>query len=497
MDTPAQTVTETVTETAALSLYEARLQPHRDIFANAPAFAFLGGAVRETEILHLFLLHYAAFGIEMTRPVEGWIRRAGEKCHATGLTEIGKGLMSHAAHEAGHEKLMIADVWALAERWNAHHAHRIDPIALARDGLPQSVRDYHALHDALTAGDAAFAQIAVEYEIEALSVRHGPALVASADGLLGGSGAEGCSFLREHVALDAAHTEFNRRQIARLLAGRPDCLDALVDAGARALEVYGRFIADCLKAALTFDANETGDALTCRLFAPPGRSADPAPPEWLVWLRALRSHILFADGARPAFGPGGRAFGDADPVDLDCHHLILFDGDLPVGAARLSLPADLRWTGQMPGAVPVGQASIVETTFGAKTVNRCLASHGLQHDSCAEASRLVLHPRYRGGRAVRRLLAGLWALAADAGAPAILAAAGTASHQDRLFAIFGAEILEDAGRVDAPEFCDTLGLAMFMVDTDAPPDYPELAHMQEFVRRAKREAGATAFAAAA
>lgn len=474
----------TASETPALAAYEARLQSHRDSFARGPALSLLGGTARAPDLLHLFLIHFAAYGIEMTRPVEGWIRRAGERCCETGFADLGEALVSHAAHEAGHENLMIADLWSLAERWNERAARRIDPIALAAANVPDSVRQYHALHDDVAAGDAPFAQVAIEYEIEALSVRHGPALAASADGLLAGPGGEsgngdGRSFLREHIALDTAHTDFNRRQIARLLAGRPDCLEPLAEAGARALDIYGRFVADCLRAALAFEADATDDALSCRLFEARGAAARDKPPEWLAWLRAMRSHVLFDNGARPAFGPGGGSFGDADPADFDCDHLVLFDGELPVGAVRLSSRSR------------AGAPSLIDSVFGAGTAALGLTRRGLGRERCVEASRLVLHPEYRHGRTVRRLLAGLWALAADSGAQTILAAVGTASGQDRLFAFFGAEVLDEAGSAPLPEFNDEVRLAMFRVDTSAPPDYPELGHMIAFVRRA-RQSGCSA-----
>lgn len=466
----------------ALAGYEARLAPHREGFATGRALSLLPRAAGDDALLLLFLIHFAAWGIAMTRPVDGWMRRAGERCRTGGWPELGTALIDHAAHEAGHHRMMVADLWSLTERWNRRHAPRIDPIAITRTALPEGVRRYRALHEQVIAGEAPFAQIAVEYEIEALSVRHGPALAAAAKratGRDGGTVGEGVSFLREHVALDVAHTRFNRHQIARLLARDPACLGALAEAGAQALAAYARFVEDCLDAALAFDGRGASDGLDCRLFAPPGEAAARRPPDWLLWVRALRSHVLYDHGARPAFGPGGGEFGDPDPADLHCHHLVLFDGELPVGAARLRLP-------------PGGGPSLIAAAFGTATAERSLAAHGIGRPHSAEASGLVLHPDYRRGRAARRLIAGLWALAAESGARALVAAVGTASRQDRLFALFGAEMLEDAGRVHVPRYRDDLRLALYPVDADAPPDYPEIDHMRECVRRALHRAPAAA-----
>jgi hypothetical protein len=462
---------ESLIEIEALARYDALLTPHREAFSKRTALAFLNGTERDPSLLHLFLIHYAAFGVWMTRPVEGWINRAGLRCRDSGFIELGDSLIAHAQHEAGHHRLMIADLWALTKRWNADHRTAIDPVSLGRGKIPASIGQYRDLHEEIIVGDTAYSQIALEYEIEALSVRHGADLVAAADRTFSDSRREGLSFLREHVLLDAAHTQFNRRQIARLLAEHPTCLDALVETGRRALDVYGRFIDDCLRAALSVDCTKSQHIVEDRLFHPIGEAAIDTTPEWLLQIRSLRSQVLYDDGARPSFGSGGVRYGDADPADLYCHHLALFENNAAVGAVRLSL-ADGSYG-----------ASLVDATFGVANTRQCIEHAGFRRQDCAEAGRLVLHPDYRHGRTVQRLFAGLWALAAESGASAILAAVGTANHQDRLFSMFGAKMLDDAGSISSPKFDDRLRLAIFPINRDVPPDYPELEHMQEFIAR--------------
>ena len=467
----------------AFNQYEARLAPCREAFSRQVASALLGDAADDTSLLHLFLIHYVAFGIAMTRPVEDWISRAGDRCRDTGFTALGDTLIAHARHEAGHHRLMIADLRALTDRWNERHpaAAAIDPVGLLQRDTPAGVRQYRELHEEIIAGDAAYTQIALEYEIESLSLVHGAKLVDTAEGVLRDIARDGLTFLREHVALDAAHTQLNRRAMVDLLTERPDCLDALVNSGARALETYGQFIDDCVRAALSLSGKNSGRILEHRLFAPPGPAANQSPPEWLLWIRSLRSQILYDGGTRPLFGPGGGRYGDPDPADLDCYHLALFEDHIPVGAARLALTGCNRGT------------SLVDPTFGTENLRCSLARAGYRREDCAEASRLVLHPNYRQGRIVQRLFGGLWALAADAGAKAIIAAVGTRNHQDRLFSIFGAEILHDAGSVDAPAFNDRLCLALFPVDAASPPDYAEIDYMREFIAQSRsRSAFATA-----
>lgn len=467
-------------EQGALARYEEALLPHRAAFDNRHALRMLGGAAEYPDIVRLFLIRFAASGIAMTQPVEGWIRRAGERCRALGYAELGDALVAHAAEEAGHHKLMAADLYALCRRWNAIHRRQIDPVALAYGGRTDAVRRYEELHEAIVAGDTPFAQVAVEHEIEALSVRYGPKLLA-AGGLTGGqpggqTGGDGLSFLRVHVAADVGHSAFNRLQLGRLLARHPETLPALVRAGAAALDVYGAFLDDCLAAALSAEPPEEGRAegrtLDCALHPPPGPQPGPYTlPGWLADARALRSRILHDGGRRPAFAPRGGSFGDADPADFACWHFVLSDDGLPVGTIRV-LPAPEEGTNGL---------SMTGRTFGSAEVDAALAREGLVRGDCVEASRLVLDAGYRRGATVRRLLAGAWAVAAESGARGILAAAGTCDRQDRMLALFGARPLAGVPVKRSERFGDDMRLMLFPVDPAAPPDYPEIAVMQGLV----------------
>ncbi len=453
---------------AAVAAYEHRLKFHRDRFASRPSVAALeSGANLPSDILQIFMIHYAAFGISMTRPVEDWIRRAGIRCWDLNYRALGDALIKHAAHESGHHRLMVADLWTLIDKWNADHRDKIDPIAISRCNIPSSVERYRSLHEELIAGVTPYTQVALEYEIESLSVRYGPALLAAARK----AGAEGgFSFLEEHVALDVAHTQFNKKQIGDLLAAHPECLEPLIKTGASALEIYGQFIDDCLTATVAFGSGASDGFISCQLIEPPGLVGNKIP-EWLTRMRSMRSQILFESGARPAFGPGGNAYGDPDPLDFYCHHLLLQDREMLVGAVRLTKPG----ISSLP--------SLVDTAFGRSNVRKILSEVGVRREACAEASRLVVMPEYRNGFNPRILFAGLWALAVELNADTIIAAVGTANRQDRMFSMLGADILAEAGYTDAPLFNDKLRLAYFIIEPDAPPNYPELDHMREFVRR--------------
>lgn len=457
-------------EKHALRRYEERLQAHREAFGGLPALRMIEATAGDADMLHLFLMHFTAFGIEMTRPVEGWITRAGQACRGSGYQEIGDALVVHAAHEADHHHFMVADIEALTDRWNGRHAGQIDATALLSMPAPDSTARYAALHEAVIAGDAPFAQIAIEYEIEALSTHYGAKLLSAAGASFGEDG-EGFSFLRSHIALDAGHTEFNRRQIARFLARHPDRLDDMATAGATALGIYGDFIDDCLQAALRLTTETADTALGCTLHSPPGPLAPWSVPEWLAWLRALRTRVLHDGGTRPAFAPGGGLFGDADAADAVSYHLALSDEGLPTGTIRLLPLAEGRGI------------TVVDRAFGCATIDAALAGIGTTDTRCIEVSRLVLHPSYRTATALRRLLAGAWTFAAATGASGLIAAVGTRDHQDRLLAMFGAKPFPGLAPRPVPAYDDAVRLMWWDVDPGTPPGYAEVATMQAFMAR--------------
>jgi hypothetical protein len=234
--------------------YEARMAIARERFDRHPAVRALFQEPIDPVTMEAFLISFAIAGVRMTEPVEGWIRRAGHRCGELGLDRLASALDGHAHQESGHQLLMLADARLLVERWN-----RARKPELSLDGLlalppTPGVVAYRRLHEDLIAGPTPYGQLTIEYEIEMLSVNYGPRLIERCTGLLGDGILEGLSFLRDHVALDAGHTNFNRNQLSRLLDEHPDFLPWLVAAGSNALAAYATFLDDCRGFLRSFDS---------------------------------------------------------------------------------------------------------------------------------------------------------------------------------------------------------------------------------------------------
>jgi hypothetical protein len=205
--------------------------------------ALLGADVPPAR-LHWFLMQFSAWGIQMTEPVEGWIRRAGDRCQAMGHAELGRALCAHAKNEAGHEGMFMQDLEYLVARWNAGQGQPVTADQFLDRPQPRSVARYIDVHEQAIAGQA-YAQIAIEYEVERMTPILGPPLVAQCVRVLGPDILQGLQFVREHVAVDVGHTTFNERQISRFMAAQPHTVPVLAHAGARALHAYVDFLGDC------------------------------------------------------------------------------------------------------------------------------------------------------------------------------------------------------------------------------------------------------------
>lgn len=421
-----------------LDEYERLLAPARERFAASPGVQAIRSASNEV-FLESFLLHFCALGSRMTEPVERWIRGAAERCAAIELPELARALNAHATAEAGHHLMMIADVKALAARWNARRWPIVDADALLHQAPSPGVLQYCAIHEQNIAGDTPYAQVAIEYEVEMLPLRYGELFVRRCVEMLGSEIWSCLSFVTEHIVLDAAHTDFNARTIGRLLEIMPSSMPALVAAASAILDAYAVFLADCAERAGRDSryAQSSADARPLSLvLQPPLQPQDNrdgrSHPEWLDEVRSLRGYVFFDDGRRPQFRAADGHFCDDDGIDPHSHHILAYLGPVLVGCVRI-----YRLSGN-------GPAGVTEQILGEATFDRMLDELQVQRRDTLEIGRWIVHPAYRGnGRVATRLAAASAALAkrlAKDFAPrkgVVVCSVGTCDRQDALLSRIG------------------------------------------------------------
>ncbi len=243
-------MSQTTVKQNLFEVYESSIESARMRFEqNSAMLDVLSPDVNPT-ILELYFIYFNALGVAMTDSVEDWIRRAGERSQELKFTEIGQLLCKHAEQEANHHLMMIEDTRTLIDRWNALHTFKLDAEWFLNLPMPESTKQYRQLHEDVIASNTPFAQVAIEYEIEGLSVRYGSKVLEQAKKILGSTITDNLSFMEEHVLVDVGHTQLNAKLLKKLLAQSPESMTTLVNIGSAALDAYAGFLNHCFKQAL-------------------------------------------------------------------------------------------------------------------------------------------------------------------------------------------------------------------------------------------------------
>lgn len=231
--------------------YEEELNPMRKAFADEISMLF---DIYDERQLLLFWINFCSLGIGMTEQVSDWIKRAGEASIEKGFSELGKLLVKHAKAEEGHEIMMIKDMESLIILWNMKYKDKLDASVFydAKD-QSKSINDYIELHEKVIEGLTPYCQLAIEYEIENLSVAYGPKLLMKAQEIFGPGIVKSLSFLDHHIALDEGHTNFNRNSLNKFLIKNPSSLSNLIYTGKNALKIYHQFLLESYNRALKYD----------------------------------------------------------------------------------------------------------------------------------------------------------------------------------------------------------------------------------------------------
>src|SRR5262245_55042254 len=177
--------------------YQPLVASARARLTNDPRLAAMLAPHLEPAVLHRFLIQFSAWGVRLTEPVDGWIRRAGARCITCGYQTLGQALVWHAQDEAGHHLMFLNDLEYLLARWQAQGYEPLTADALLAMPSSMAMQRYIDLHETAITSDEPFVQIAIEYEIESMATSLGPRMVRQCLHVLGPESAQGLSFVEE------------------------------------------------------------------------------------------------------------------------------------------------------------------------------------------------------------------------------------------------------------------------------------------------------------
>lgn len=230
-------------------LYEPHALHARSLLDTDPSLCRLLEPSIKPAVLERFLIEWMSRAAYMTEPVDGWIRRTGQRCIELGMEKLGQQLITHAKSETGHHLMTLDDARALVEHWNARHSPRLSMEELLAQPPTESMKEYRQVHDEAIEGPYPVGQIAIEREVGFLAVYFGPRLVRQVEAVLGQEVVSKLTFLNEHVAVDVGHTLLNEKMLEEAITRSPEQGRIYAETGARAMTTYIRFLGDCLRIA--------------------------------------------------------------------------------------------------------------------------------------------------------------------------------------------------------------------------------------------------------
>jgi len=226
--------------------YLDEIKTYRKDFVKSDIVSRLASFRIEPDLFGLFLIYYCGLNQYLVRPIDLYLKRAGERCRQLQFDEFSDFFGKHAREEEGHDAWAVRDTRRLIEIWNARSSIPLRPEDLTRHEKHPAIARYHRLHEDVIASETPFGILAIASEVEWITVQHGPRLLLHALFKAGPDMTSRLSFIFRHVKADIGHHSENKGMLARALAKDPGRLRALVRTGRRALEIYSEFLTVCL-----------------------------------------------------------------------------------------------------------------------------------------------------------------------------------------------------------------------------------------------------------
>jgi len=233
----------------AHNLYEEQLKDRRAAFKASPVMNQILSWRADPVFLELFVIHYCTLTAGLAEPVAGYIRTAGERCKELGFNDMVPFFQEHSEEEEGHYHWAADDTARVVEIWNRHRKPALDAEALLNHRMSPAVKRYHQLHEDVIFGNAPYAELAIDLEIELIAVKYGPKVLLHSLVKLGPKITSNLSFLRKHVRADYGHTKLNLKKVDALLTKHPEYAPALVEAGKGAIDTFYGYLEDCFNLA--------------------------------------------------------------------------------------------------------------------------------------------------------------------------------------------------------------------------------------------------------
>ena len=227
----------------SLHAYDNQLAHARRRLKDRPQLQQLMGADATAELLHAFLIQWAALSVQLQEPAERFLVEASRRCSEVGEHRLALTLLQIAGEAIDRYRLVAHDTRTLAQLWNSRREPIINLTWLLTQPSTSAMQRLHAHHQSLVASPQPWLQLAAIYEADAMLRTVVERVTQHARRLLG---EEVRSCLR---SLDAIAHFGERSSLAptmlAFLEANPERVNPMVATAERTLEIYGDFLIEC------------------------------------------------------------------------------------------------------------------------------------------------------------------------------------------------------------------------------------------------------------
>jgi hypothetical protein len=233
--------------TAALRAYQDQLADARRRLKDRSELRGLVGSDVDSELLHAFLIQWAALSVQLQERTEHFLVEASRRCAEVGEHDLALTLLQIAAEAIDRYRLVADDTRTLAQLWNARRQPSLDLTYLLTQPATVSMKRLHAHAHALVSGPQPWTQLAALYEADAMLGSVAERVTSQARQLLGD---EVGACLRSLEALAGLNQRSSLgRTMASFLERNPERVTRMAETGVRTLEIYGDFLVECCETA--------------------------------------------------------------------------------------------------------------------------------------------------------------------------------------------------------------------------------------------------------
>ncbi|PRQ02544.1 hypothetical protein ENSA5_21890 [Enhygromyxa salina] len=231
----------------ALIAYQDRLAGARQRLKERAQLRVLMGPEADPELLHAFLIQWAALSVQLQEPAEHFLVEASRRCAGLGEHGLSLRLLQIASEAIERYRLLADDTRTLAQLWNGRRLPPLDLTYLLTQPQTPSMKRLHAGYEALVNGPEPWALLAARYEAEAMLGSIAAQVTAQAERLLGAD-VRPCLRSVEALANFTERGSLDKTMVAFLEAS-PARVERMSEVGERTLQIYADFLVECCVAA--------------------------------------------------------------------------------------------------------------------------------------------------------------------------------------------------------------------------------------------------------